>query len=183
MAGCGSRAAALQESIVMSRSFDIRIESPASVEQIYAAFGREDYWLARLEVANTPITLDSLTVDPDGTVTMQATQYVGRQMLPTLLAKALPGDLKITHTETWGPIGDGEVRGKINVVSSGGVGMGRAEAWMGPAGDGARLRFAVEVVVKIPLVGRKLEKSMEADLAESIPALQRFTSTWIADHT
>ncbi len=45
-----------------------------------------------------------------------------------------------------------------------------------------QLRFAVQVAVKIPLVGRKLEKSMEADLAESIPELQRFTTTWIAEN-
>ena len=32
----------------MPRSIDILTESPASVEQIAAAFGREDYWLARV---------------------------------------------------------------------------------------------------------------------------------------
>lgn len=166
----------------MSRSFDILIESPASVEQIHTTFGREDYWLARLKVSNAPTTLDSLVVDSDGTVTMRATQHVARQVLPTLIAKAVPGELKIVHSETWQQADDGEVRGQINVVTSGGVGSGRAEAWMAPAGNGARLRFAVQVAVKIPLVGRKLEKSMEADLAESIPALQRFTTTWIAEN-
>ncbi|KKC06591.1 hypothetical protein AWC17_05490 [Mycobacterium nebraskense] len=166
----------------MSRSFDILIESPATVEQIHTTFGREDYWLARLKASNAPTTLDSLVVDPDGTVTMRATQYVARQILPTLIAKAVPGELKIVHSETWQPADDGEVRGQIRVVTSGGVGSGLAEAWMAPTGNGARLRFAVQVAVKIPLVGRKLEKSMEADLAESIPALQRFTSTWIAEN-
>ena len=166
----------------MSRSFDILIESPASVEQIHTTFGREDYWLARLKASNAPTTLDSLVVDPDGTVTVRATQHVARQVLPTLIAKAIPGELKIVHSETWRPGDDGEVRGQINVVTSGGVGSGRAEAWMAPTGNGARLRFAVQVAVKIPLVGRKLEKSMEADLTESIPALQRFTTTWIAEN-
>lgn len=167
----------------MSRSFDIRIESPASVEQIHAAFGREEYWLARLKASNAPTTLDSLEVDDDGTVMMRATQHVSRQIMPTLIARAVPGELKIVHSETWRSVADGEVRGQINVVTSGGLGSGRADAVMAPAGDGARLRFAVEVAVKIPLVGRKLEKSMQADLAESIPALQRFTSTWIAENT
>ncbi len=167
----------------MSRSFDILIESPASVEQIHTTFGREDYWLARLEASNAPTTLDSLVVDDDGTVAIRATQRVASQVLPTLIARVVPGELKIVHSETWRPAGDGEVRGEISVVTSGGVGSGRAQAWMAPTGNGARLRFAVEVAVKIPLVGRKLEKSMEADLAESIPALQRFTATWIAENT
>ncbi|MGZ4526110.1 MAG: DUF2505 domain-containing protein [Mycobacterium sp.] len=167
----------------MARSFDILIESPAGVEQIHAAFGREDYWLARLAAGGAPTTLDSLIVDADGTVAVHATQHLARQVLPTLLAKAIPGDLKIVHSETWRSVGDGEVRGQISVVTSGGVGSGRAEARVVPAGNGARLRFAVEVAVKIPLIGRKFEKSMQSDLAESIPALQRFTSTWIAEHS
>jgi Protein of unknown function (DUF2505) len=40
----------------------------------------------------------------------------------------------------------------------------------------------VRVEVKIPLVGGKLEKSIGASLVESITAVQRFTTTWIADH-
>jgi Protein of unknown function (DUF2505) len=40
----------------------------------------------------------------------------------------------------------------------------------------------VKVEVKIPLIGSKLEKSIGANLAESIPAVQRFTTTWIAEH-
>lgn len=178
-----TRARPLQESDAVSRSFDIRIESPASVEQIHAAFGREDYWLARLKASNAPTTLDSLEVDADGTVTVRATQHVSRQIMPALIAKVVPGELKIVHTEIWRSVADGEVRGQINVVSSGGLGSGRADAVMAPAGDGTRLRFAVEVAMRIPLVGRKLEKSMQADLAASLPALQRFTSTWIAENT
>jgi hypothetical protein len=38
------------------------------------------------------------------------------------------------------------------------------------------------VEVKIPLVAGKLEKSIGAGLAESIPAVQRFTTTWITEH-
>ena len=49
----------------MSRSFDIVTESPASVEQIHAAFGREDYWLARIAAGDATTTLDSLIVDAD----------------------------------------------------------------------------------------------------------------------
>ena len=83
----------------MSHSFDIWTESPASVEQIHAAFSREDYWLTRLAASDALTTLDSLTVDPDGTVAMHATQHLGRQLLPGPVAKLLPGDLKILQTE------------------------------------------------------------------------------------
>jgi hypothetical protein len=166
----------------MSRSFDILTESPASVEQIHAAFGREDYWLARIAADGADITLDSLIVDADGTVIVRTTQHLARQLLPGLVAKLVTGDLKILHSETWRPVGDRQVRGQVSVSAPGGLGSGRADGWLAPAGNGSQFRFAMRVEVKIPLLGGKLEKSIGANLAENIPAVQRFTTTWIAEH-
>lgn len=171
--------------VAMPRSFDILTESPASVEQIHAAFGREDYWLARITAgdANAPTTLDSLIVDADGTVTVRASQHVGRQLLPGAVAKFLPGDLKIVTCETWRSVGNGQVRGQSSVSVTGGFASGLLEAWLRPASNGSLLRYAVRVEVKIPLVGGKFEKAIGAGLAESIPAAQRFTTAWIAEHS
>lgn len=166
----------------MPHSFDIWTESTASVEQIHAALGREDYWLTRLATSDATTTLDSLIVDADGTVAVRATQHLGRQLLPGVVAKRLPGDLKILHRETWRPVGDGQVRGQVSVSASGGFGSGRGEVWLAPAGIGSQTRFAVRVEVKIPFLGGRLEKSIAAGLAENIPELQRFTTMWIAEH-
>jgi hypothetical protein len=160
-------------------------ESPASVEQIHAAFGREDYWLARIEPGEAISTLDSLTVDADGKVTVRVTQHLGRQLLPGGVAKLIPGELKMVHSETWRPVGDGQVRGQIRISTSPGLGSGRAEAWLAPVGNGSQgsqLRCAVKVEVKIPLLGGTLEKSIGASLAQTIPDTQRFTTKWIAEH-
>jgi hypothetical protein len=86
------------------------------------------------------------------------------------------------HTEKWKPVGEGRVRGQVTVAASGGFGSGRGDAVLAPAGGGSQMHFAVRVKVKIPLVGGALEKSIGTGLAENIPALQRFTSTWIAEH-
>ena len=115
-------------------------------------------------------------------MTVRATQHLDRQLLSGLVAKFVPGDLKILNCETWRPVGDRQVRGQVNVSVSGGWGSGRAEAWLAPASNGSQLRYVVRVEVKIPLVGGKLEKSIGASLVESITAVQRFTTTWIADH-
>lgn len=167
----------------MPRLFDVLTESPASVEQIHAAFSSEDYWRARIAIGEASTTLDSLTVGSDGAVAVRVTQHVGRALLPSVVTKFAPADLKLVHSETWKPAGDGQVRGQVNVTTSPKVGSGRAEAWLEPIDNGAQLRFAVKVEVKIPLVGGKLEKSLGASLAESIPAVQRFTTTWIAEHS
>lgn len=165
----------------MSRSFEIVSESAASVGQIHAAFGREDYWLDRLG-GDSASTLDSLIVDDEGGVDVQLTQYLGRQMLPGLVAKAVPGDLKLRYRETWRASGDGRVRGEVTVSASGGFGSSRAENWLAPAGTASQLRSSIRVEVKIPLVGGQLEKSIGAGLAKSIPATLRHTTTWIAQH-
>lgn len=167
----------------MSRAFDGSTDSPASVEQIHSAFGREDYWLARLagsDAAST--TLDALTVDADGTVAVRLTQHLGRQLLPKVVANLVPGELNLVHTETWTPDGDGRVHGEVRVSVPGGLGSCRAKTWLAPADSGSRLRFAGHVEVKIPLVGGNLEKSIGASLAENIPEVVRFTTTWVAEN-
>jgi hypothetical protein len=167
----------------MSRSFHGLTESLASVEQIHAAFGREDYWLARIATDDATTTLDSLIVDTDGTLTVRVTQHLGRQLLPGLVAKFAAGDLKLVYTETWTPDGDGQVRGQISASASGGLGSARAKTWLAPAGNGSQLRFAGRVEVKIPLLGGQLEKSIGANLAENVTLVMRFTTTWIAEHS
>jgi hypothetical protein len=167
----------------MPRSFDILTESPASVEQVHAVFGREEYWLARIAAADANITLDSLSVDADGTVTVRTSQNLGRQILPAMVAKLIPGELNILSSETWKPIGDRQVRGDVSISASGGLGSGRAEGLLTPTPDGSQLRFAGRVEVKIPLLGGPIEKSIGAGMAENARAAQHFTATWIAENT
>jgi Protein of unknown function (DUF2505) len=169
----------------MPRSLDFVTDSTASVEQVHAAFSREDYWLARLAAFDAASTLDSLMVDTDGTVAVSVSQDLGRQLLPGAVAILIPGDLKIVHSETWRPIDDRRVSGQIDVSASPGLGGGRAEAWLvpdGPEGKGSRARFAATVQVKIPLLGRTFEGRIAADLAKNIAAIQRFTTAWISEH-
>ena len=86
------------------------------------------------------------------------------------------------NCETWRPVGDRQVRGQVNVSVSGGLGSGRAEAWLAPASNGSQLRYAVRVEVKIPLLGGNRGKSVGAGFAQNLPAVQGFTTTWIAEH-
>jgi hypothetical protein len=167
----------------MPHSFDVLTEGLATVEQIHAAFSREDYWQARLVAFGNTSTLDSLVVDADGTVTVGLTQHLGRQSLPSVVARLVPGDLKITRSEKWRPVGDRRVSGQVSVSAPGGLGSGRGEAWLTPLRDGSQLRFTATVEVKIPLVGGRFERSIGAELAENIRAFHRFTTAWITKHS
>ena len=169
----------------MSRSFETVTESLASVDQVRAAFSREDYWRARLVAFGDTSTLDSLIVDADGTVTVNVTQHLDRQLLPASVVRFVPDGLKIVRTERWRPVGEQRVCGQVTVSAPGGLGSGSAQAWLTPAGDnsqGSRLRFAATVEVKIPLVGGRFENSIGAQLIDNVHAFQRFTAAWIAQH-
>lgn len=165
----------------MPRSFDVSADSPATVEQVHAAFSGEDYWLARLATLNGSTTLDSLIVDDDQTVRVSTTQDLGRDLLPGIVAKFYRRDLKVRHTETWRPI-DGQLGGQISVAVSGAPGSGSGAALVAPTQNGSRLTFAATVEFKVPLVGGTIENFIAREFVKGIPEIQRFTATWITDH-
>jgi hypothetical protein len=167
----------------MPRSFDVSTDTPASVKEIHSAFGDEQYWLARLAAyGGDTITLDSLIVDDDGSVAVATTQDLRHDLLPGVLAKVFPGDLKVVRKETWRPIDGRRVHGDVSITASGVPASGVGSAVLAPIADGSRLRFSGTLQVRIPLVGGKIEKYIAAQIAEEIPELQRFTTNWISEH-
>ena len=79
----------------MPRGFDVSTESSATVAEVHSAFGNADYWRDRLAVfGGDSIRLDSLVVE-GGSVVVGTTQDLRNDVLPGLIAKAVPGDLKV----------------------------------------------------------------------------------------
>jgi Protein of unknown function (DUF2505) len=165
----------------MPRSFDVSVDSRASVEQVHMAFSGQDYWLARLATLNGSTTLDSLIVDDDQTVRVATTQDLGRDLLPGIVAKFYRRDLKIRHTETWRPI-DGQLHGEISVAVSGAPGSGSGAALVAPTQNGSRLTFAATVEFKVPLIGGTIESFIAREFSRGIPDIQRFTAMWVTEH-
>jgi hypothetical protein len=164
----------------MTRSFDVAVDSPASVEQVHAAFSGEDYWLARLATLNGSTTLESLVVDDDRTVRVATTQDLGRDLLPGIVSKFYRRDLLVRHTETWRPV-DGQLRGEISVEVSGAPGSGSGAASVAPTESGSLLRFTGTVEFKVPLVGGTIESFIAREFAQGIPNIQDFTAKWVAE--
>lgn len=164
----------------MPRPFDVRTDSCASVEKIRSAFGCEAYWQARIaEFGGGATTLDALTVETDGTISVATTQGLSRGVLPGALARVFSGDLAIVRTERWWP-DDDRVSGEVTLAASGVPGQGRGSALLAPVPDGSSLTLSGTVEVRIPLVGGRIEKYICDQITVEIPALQRFTSDWIS---
>jgi Protein of unknown function (DUF2505) len=167
----------------MSRSFDLSVESPASVDQVLSAFGDEDYWQARLATfGGGTATLDALNVDPSGTVAATITISLLRDRLPKMVTQLHRGDLEMVRNERWSRLGDGRVRGDIKVSIPGAPFSALGEALVAPAPNGSQLSYTTTVEVKIPLVGGKIESYIGGQTSQEITALQRFTTEWIAEN-
>ena len=165
----------------MSPQLTLSAESAASVEQVHSAFGYEEYWLARIAAFDGNASLESLTVDTDGTVTVRTVADLTRNRLPGMVTKLIPGDLTLMQNEIWKPIGDGRVSGQLNFAVLGGLGSGHATALLVPVPNGSRLNFAVTVKAKVPVLARKIEDYFGNQFAEQIPVVQRFTTAWICE--
>jgi hypothetical protein len=165
----------------MPRSFDLSVDSPASVGQLHAALRAEDYWLARLATMNGSTALESLTVDDDQTVRVVTTQNLGRDLLPGIVARFYRRDLKVAHTETWTPSGD-QLRGEIVVAVSGAPGSGSAAAFVAPTQNGSLMTLNGTIEFKVPLVGGTVESFIAREFAQGIPDIQDFTARWVTEH-
>jgi hypothetical protein len=167
----------------MPRSFDLTADYHGTVEQVHSAFSNEQYWLARLADSGADTaSLDSMTVDGDGAVTVSTTQSLRTDRLPAMVTQFHPRDLEIVRNETWTAISDGVARARVTGAVPGAPVSLAGTASLSPAARGSRLTFSATVEVNIPLVGGKLESFIGGKLAELVAAEQRFTTVWITDN-
>lgn len=166
----------------MPRSFDVSFDSPASVEQVYLAFSDKDYWLARLAALGGSRTLDSLTVEPDGTLSVVSTEDLRHGALPGILAALYRGDLNVVSAEKWTPTGDRRVSGEIGVAVTGAPGSGHGTAVLAPSGSGSRLKLSGTVEFRVPVLAGRIESYIARVFVEGLSKVQHFTTEWIIDH-
>jgi hypothetical protein len=155
-------------------------ESPATVEEVYAAFSDRGYWLDRLVAFGGAKSLDSLDVDAGGTVRVIASEDLRRGVLPGILSKLYRGDLTIRSTEVWSMVGDGRVSGEIGVAVVGAPGAGGGTAMLQPSAGGSQLSLSTTVEFNVPLVGGRMESYVAGLFAAGFADIHRFTDSWIA---
>lgn len=158
-------------------------EYRGGVEQVHRAFRDERYWLARLTDSGADYySLDSMVVDEHGGIDIKTTQTLRADRLPGVVTQFHRGDLSFVREETWNPVRDGTagatVKGSIPGAPAGLTGT----AVLAPADRGSRLEFTVEVEVRVPLVGGKIENFIGSQLVDLLIAEQRFTTVWIAEN-
>jgi hypothetical protein len=167
----------------MASSFDVSVESPVSVEQVFAALGDEDYWRARLAAfGRGTATLDSLIVDPEGVVLVALTVSLFRDRLPKLVTRLHRVAPEIVRNERWSRMAGGRVHGEIAVACPSAPLSAVGEALLAPVRNGSRLSYTTTVEVKAPLIGGAAENYIGDQLVDGITEIQRFTTKWIGEN-
>lgn len=167
----------------MPRSFDMAAEYGGTVEQVHRAFGDERYWLARLTDSGADMySLDSMVLDEQGGIDVVTTQTLRADRLPGVVTQFHRGDLSFVREETWTPVLDGKATATVKGSIPGAPAHLTGTAVLSPAGSGSRLEFTVEVEVRVPLVGGKIENFIGGQLVDLLIAEQRFTTLWITEN-
>ncbi|MGE2719458.1 DUF2505 domain-containing protein [Mycolicibacterium celeriflavum] len=167
----------------MPRSFDMAAEYGGSVEQVHRAFGDERYWLARLTDSGADsYSLDSMVVDEQGGIDVVTTQTLRADRLPGVVTQFHRGDLSFVREETWSPVLDGKATATVKGSIPGAPATLTGTAALASADSGSRLQFTVEVEVRVPLVGGKIENFIGGQLVDLLIAEQRFTTLWITEN-
>ena len=158
-------------------------EYGGSVEQVHRAFSDERYWWARLTDSGADhYSLDSMVVDADGAIDVVTTQTLRADRLPGVVTQFHRGDLSFVREETWSPVRGGQATATVKGSITGAPASLSGSAALGPATGGSRLAFTVDVEVRVPLVGGKIENFIGGQLVDLLIAEQRFTTVWISEN-
>lgn len=173
----------------MPRLFELSNAYQDSVEDVLQAFTEADYWEARLagsgvDEAKVELLRVGGELGDDGTIEIVTLQVIHSDKLPGLISQLHRGNLSIRREENWGPVSEGT----STMTFTGSVAGAPVKVWgtgalsASPDSGGCHLSVDLNVHVKIPLVGGKLEKFIGAQLANLVLAECQFTATWITQH-
>ena len=158
-------------------------EYEGTVEQVHDAFRDQQYWTARLAASGADDwTLNAFHVGNDGGVDVVTTQVLRADRLPGVVHQFHHGDLEIRRAETWTGLSDGSAQASVaSSIVRAPVTL-NGDACLSTVGARARLTFEAVVEVRIPLVGRKMEKFIGTQLINLLNTEQEFTTRWIAEN-
>ncbi|WP_345350315.1 DUF2505 domain-containing protein [Rhodococcus olei] len=166
----------------MARRIPHSATYPHSVARVHAALTSERYWRDRLaEAGGEHSHVDRIDVGA-GTIAVEMTQAIPAEHLPSIVTKIRPGDLTITRTEDWGPLGDDRATGTFTAHVAGMPGDLTGTLTLTAEGTGATVALDGQVQVAIPLIGGKIESVIAEQIDDLLTHEDEFTARWLAEN-
>jgi hypothetical protein len=171
----------------MPRPIRYRSRSSNPAQHVFETLAQRDFLEARLaELGGTVATLVKFGAHAPGpdqpTERAEYTlrQGVGREHLPPVIQKVLPGDLLIDRTESWRRTGPGRYEGTFTASVNGAPGkITGTLRLVDDQGGGSELSLDGSTQVPIPLVGGKIESFIAEQVQQLVAKETQFALDWL----
>lgn len=166
----------------MPRSLDYRSTSEHPAERVYTTMVDRDFIEKRLVQMGGPgAEVQEYESSADGTITYTLQHGIDSADLPDMVTKLLPGGrVVIKRTERWAPTDGGGYAGTGRVSIAGTPATAKAAMRLADTDGGSELAVDVEVTVKVPIVGSKVEEAVAEQIRNLLTAETDFTLSQLA---
>jgi hypothetical protein len=162
----------------MARPIRYRSASPFTAEQTFLVMADPDYLRARLAKLGGPgAALLEHSVDGDG-VRYRLRQGLDHAVLPPLVQSLVGDDLVIERDETVHPHPAG-YRGDVGVRVPGTPVSASGAMGLRDLPEGSEFMVRAEVVVRVPIMGGKLETMIAEQVLRLLAVETEFTRDWL----
>jgi hypothetical protein len=163
----------------MSRPIDYRCTYPSEVGRTFAALADPAYLRARLAAVGGP-DAELLEHTRDGDAVRYRLRFaLPRDVLPPLVQSLVGDRLLIERTESLHPDGDG-YGGDVQVAVPGAPVGATGGMTLRPVPEGSAFAVHVDVAVRVPLIGGRIEASVGDNIRQLLATETDFTRTWLA---
>jgi Protein of unknown function (DUF2505) len=165
----------------MSQQIDYRSTSPHPADEIYATMVDPDFLQARLAAIGGPgAALLEHHADGEG-ARYRLRHGIDPKAVPSVVRSVMPSNITIERTERWTRRDGGHYLGDVDVAISGAPGSVAGGMRLRDVPDeGSELQVRVDVTVKVPLIGGKIEGVVVEQLRSLLDMESAFTQKWLA---
>jgi uncharacterized protein YndB with AHSA1/START domain len=165
----------------MMRAMQVRHELryDAPVDEVYAMLGDADF---RRRVCEAMDVADhDISVQPhdDGGMAVRIDMLQRTAGLPGFATRIVGDRTRVIQSETWVPDGDGHAA-DLDLAIPGKPGHIAGRITLRPAGKGSVERFEGDVVIRLPLVGGRVERLVQDLFIEGMDTEQRLGVLWLS---
>lgn len=163
----------------MARQIDYRSSSTYSADEVYATIVDPDYLRARLERMGGPgAALLEHTADQDG-ARYRLRHGLDNAVLPPLVQSLVSDDLVIERVEAVRRRGAGDYDGNVEVKIIGTPVGAAGRMRLRDTGRSSEFAVRADVVVKVPLIGGRIEGMIAEQVHNLLTAESAFTQQWL----
>jgi hypothetical protein len=163
----------------MPREFDYRSTWPYPTDEVYATMTDPEYLRARLARIGGPgAALLEHHSDADG-VRYRLRHGLDAQDMPAAIRTVMPGNITIERAESWKKQGPGRYDATVAVTIHNTPASAAGGMQLHDANPGSELILRLDISVKVPLIGGRIEDVVVGRIGELFDLETQFTREWL----